>query len=261
MLESTFLHEFRLSGGARLTESLILFRKPLQIYDLQANETVYFASMQDAYGYQIGSRTVKDIISAAKVGDMFGCVLDGGRGSGSDGQDYAFSHAPHNGSRDDIYGNGDFAARINAAVKTKNVDEALRVFREMHVKDGKEHSVVVDEYGYATSYIHGGRTSTPIGGTKRGDMVYHNHPGAIGGNFSDTDLITISRIAAKGIVASGREGDYKFTKGTHFKAAEFVKAMKNARPRGKNYDAAVGNWLARNQKRYGYKYSFTKAQA
>lgn len=70
MLESTFLHEFRLSGGARLTESLILFRKPLQAYNLASDETTYFDSVNDMFAFVAGSRTVRDIISEAKPDDM-----------------------------------------------------------------------------------------------------------------------------------------------------------------------------------------------
>lgn len=60
-------------------------------------------------------------------------------------------------------------------------------------------------------------------------------------------------------MASAKEGDYKFVKGTHFKAAEFTNAVKTATLKGKDYSDAVDKWLKRNQKRYGYKYSFTKA--
>lgn len=259
MLESTFLHEFRLAGGARLTDSLILFRKPLQAYNLDSDETTYFDSLSDLFAHVVGERTIKDIIGAAKPDDIFRLQLDGGRGSGSDdGQEFKFNHAK------DRKGKGDedtnytpaFPAQPNARIKVKNVDEALKVFRQMHANDEYESAFAVDANGYVTHYSHGGKSSVSIS-SNPGDMIYHNHPS--GGNFSDLDLINTSLSKERGIVASGKYGDYKFEKGTHFKAAEFVKAIKHATLKGKNYSDAADKWLKRNQKRYGYKYSFAKA--
>lgn len=65
--------------------------------------------------------------------------------------------------------------------------------------------------------------------------------------------------AERGIVASAREGDYKFVKTHKFKASSFIKAVKTARMKGKDYTDAVDRWLKANQKKYGYVYSFEKA--
>ena len=65
--------------------------------------------------------------------------------------------------------------------------------------------------------------------------------------------------AERGIVASGREGDYIFVKTHKFNATGFTKAVKNATLRGKDYTDAADRWLKANQKKYGYKYSFKKA--
>ena len=85
----------------------------------------------------------------------------------------------------------------------------------------------------------------------------HNHPG--GGAFSDSDLLYAARTNTEGIAAIGKKGDYYFRKkGGHFKGGQFARAVKNARPRGKDYDDAVRNWLTKNQKKYGYTFNFVK---
>ena len=154
----------------------------------------------------------------------------------------------------------DLPARMNTRLGVNRTPEdALRAFREVHVNDNYESGIAVDEYGYVTRYVHGTATSVAIAGGK-GEMVYHNHPGTKGGNFSDSDLISTSMTGAKGIVASGKEGDYKFVKSHKFNAAGFIKAVKSAQMRGKDYDDAADRWLKANQQKYGYKYGFTKAK-
>lgn len=179
-----------------------------------------------------------------------------GRGSsGKDGEStFKFGHAPHG------HGDGrdtpDFPSRVNIHTRTASPEQTLEAFRRLHVNDRTESAFTVDEQGFVTQYVHGGATSVGIVG-RRGEMVYHNHPS--GGAFSDSDLISVSMTAAKGIVASGRNGDYIFQKSNGFKANEFVKAVRNAKMTGKTYDEAVDRWLTRNQKKFGYKYVFKKA--
>lgn len=115
----------------------------------------------------------------------------------------------------------------------------------------------MDENGYVTSYVIGNKSSVPISG-KRGEMVFHNHPS--GGTFSKADMLSVSHSREKGIVASGKNGDYIFVKGGHFKANAFTKAVNTARPSGKSYDDAIDKWLRKNQKKYGYKYEFRKVK-
>lgn len=148
----------------------------------------------------------------------------------------------------------DFPSRVN--IDIRNPDKTLESFRKLHVNDNYESAFAVDSRGFVTQYVHGGATSVSIIGNK-GEMIYHNHPS--GGAFSDSDLLSAAITPARGIVASGKEGDYIFQKGTHFKANNFVKAVKSAQMQGKTYDEAVDNWLKKNQKKYGYKYIFKKA--
>lgn len=259
MLESTFLHTFRQAGAARITKDYILFRKPLQIYNMQSDETVYFNTVEEMFRYRIETgETVCEIIKKAKPRAFWEHTLNGGRGSDSDSWSGGFGHAP--GSGDEDNNNRDFPARMNGIIKAKNFEETLKQFRKKHVNDTKEHGVSVDENGFVTSYVHGGATSVAVFGGK-GEMVLHNHPGRAGrgGNFSDSDLLATATEQGRGIVAVAPEGNYIFRKGQHFKADKFTKAVKHATIRGKDYDDAAGKWLKRNQKKYGYTYSFQKA--
>lgn len=53
--------------------------------------------------------------------------------------------------------------------------------------------------------------------------------------------------------------DFKRLNGVQkFKGQAFEKAMSRARMSGKDYSDAVGEWLIKNQEKFGYKYSFTK---
>lgn len=256
----TFRHEFKQRGSAFLTDSIILFRKPLELYNLRTGETIAVfkgRSVDPVLDYELDGVPIIKIIE--KMNSIPIIPLNGGRGgsSGLDSWSGKFGHAPRGGGGDDRF---DFPARLNVRMgAARTPEEALKVFREAHVKDGYESGVAVDEHGFVTRYVHGGYTSVGIWGTK-GEMVYHNHPGEFGGNFSDSDLISVSSTGAKGIVASAREGDYIFVKTHHFNPSGFVKAMKNATLRGKDYTDAADKWLKANQSKYGYTYRFEKAK-
>ena len=135
-------------------------------------------------------------------------------------------------------------------------------FKRNHLNSDHEWAYEVDSNGYVHQYVEGATSSVGIGarakvGKGQKTMIIHNHPS--GGAFSDSDLLSVSaQRQAKGIIASGKNHDYKLEKGTHFKAEAFSKAVKNAKMSGKSYDDAVDKWLRKNQKKYGYKYSRTK---
>lgn len=250
-----FKREFKQLNGVALEDSWVLFRHPLQLYNLETEETISFRTLDEALSYELDGRTLEQRVSQWT---SITFKRDGGRGSGSGLSTFKFGHA----SRDRGSGSdkSDFPARINARVGVnRSPEDTLRAFREAHVNDAYESGVAVDEFGYVTRYVHGSATSVGIYGRK-GEMVYHNHPGKIGGNFSDSDLLSTAMSAEKGIVASGREGDYKFVKTHKFDAVGFTKAVKNARMKGKDYNDAADRWLKANQKKYGYAYSFTKAK-
>lgn len=135
----------------------------------------------------------------------------------------------------------------------------------------EEHGAVVDEQGFATKYRHGnaGSISGLTGNGK--EIAIHNHPRDGWPTFSKEDVINTALGTRRGIVAvstkTGRGDDtaryagvYTFTKGTHFNASGFVKAVNSAQLSGKDYNDAVSKWLKANQQKFGYKYSYQKAK-
>lgn len=255
MFIEKFKRDFQQLNGVYVTGKAVLLREPLEIFDLDKNETIaVFEDLDEALHYELDGKTLEQHVSNWTEITF---KRDGGRGGESGMSTFSFGHASGGGGGND---QADFPARINTKVNVKRTPEdTLRAFREAHVNDAYESGVAVNEYGFVTRYVHGGATSVSIAGTK-GEMIYHNHPGKIGGNFSDSDLISTSMSAERGIVASAREGDYKFVKTHKFKASEFVKAVKTAKMKGKDYNDAADRWLKANQKKYGYEYSFTKAK-
>lgn len=256
MIDSVFRHEFRQANGVLITDGYILFRKPLELYDMKNNISVFFKTLEEAYKFKINDKTIKEIITEATI-DMFKMKLDGGSGASSPQGEFSFSHARGNGKDGTV---ADLPARMNTKIKVKTEREAIRRFRETHVGSDIEHAVTLTPDGFVTRYRHGNATSISISGG-RNEMVIHNHPRGAngkGGNFSDSDLISTAMGSSRGIVAVAPEGNYIFRKGTHFKANEFTKAVKTAKMKGTDYDTAANNWLKRNQKKYGYKYQFKK---
>lgn len=255
-----FKHEFKQLNGVMLTDTVMLFCRPLELYDMANNTTIATfkgKNLDVVLPYEIEGKTVQQIIEG--LSSMPIIELNGGRGGGSGMGEWSgkFGHAPH--ERGSGHDKSDLPARLNVKLgANRSPEDMLKAFREAHVNDNFESGVAVDEYGFVTRYVHGGATSVGIYGRK-GEMIYHNHPGTKGGNFSDSDLLSTAMSAEKGIVASGKEGDYVFVKTHKFNATAFTKAVKNATLRGKDYTDAADRWLKANQKKYGYKYSFNKA--
>lgn len=109
------------------------------------------------------------------------------------------------------------------------------------------------------------------GGGNGKEIAIHNHPRDGWPTFSKEDVINTALGTRRGIVAvstkTGRGDDtaryagvYTFTKGTHFNASGFVKAVNSAQLSGKDYNDAVSKWLKANQQKFGYKYSYQKAK-
>lgn len=109
------------------------------------------------------------------------------------------------------------------------------------------------------------------GGGSGKEIAIHNHPRDGWPTFSKEDVINTALGTRRGIVAvstkTGRGDDtaryagvYTFTKGTHFNASGFVKAVNSAQLSGKDYNDAVSKWLKANQQKFGYKYSYQKAK-
>lgn len=71
-------------------------------------------------------------------------------------------------------------------------------------------------------------------------------------------IVAVSGTKGRSEDSAKYAGTYSFVKGTHFNASGFVKAINTATLKGADYNDAVNKWLKANQKKYGYKYSYTK---
>lgn len=172
-----------------------------------------------------------------------------------------------------------FPSRINRLNSTGDAQKLTEHFEKVHGGSGREFAITVDKNGYATSYTAGNSGSVSPNGkyTQHGELVVHNHPRSGWGNFSGEDLEYAAKNPVRGIVAVSRKvkvpdnssrpetrraysnrraGQYTFTKGTHFNSEGFRKAIKSLKVHDGNYDRELGKWLEKNQKTYGYKYSF-----
>lgn len=153
----------------------------------------------------------------------------------------------------------DFPSRVNTDKQKSNEEKTLKQFREMYAYAEKEHGFAVDDQGYITTYKHGNASSITWDASELdGRMIYHNHPG--GSNFSKGDLLSVAKTGARGVVASGRNGDYIFRKTPKFDSVGFQKAITSAKTVSTDYDTGVNRWLKRNAKKYGFTYSFIPAK-
>ena len=273
MTVEKFKRDFKRLNGVYITGTVIMFRtKPIEFYDVSKNVTLAtFDTLDTALSYEIHGKTVEEYIA-----DMEEITFPPEFAKGNSGLSGGFSgrwtSALGSGSGDDntTY---DHPARMNVKIGIQRTyEDMLKAFTETHAAAGEEHGVVVDQYGFATKYRHG-NTGSISGLTGNGtEIAIHNHPSHGWPTFSKEDVVNTALGTRRGIVAvsstQGRgddsakyAGTYSFVKGQHFNAPGFVKAVSNARISGKDYNDAVNRWLTRNQKKYGYTYSYTKAKA
>lgn len=241
-------------NGFILKEHVWMFRNPIEIWNEVTKESVTFKTLDEALEHVIDGETVKDII--LRTDELYLPEIEGGRGAGSGGgKEFQFGGA----GGDEANYFPTLPAYANTKIKNKSLEGALAEFKKNHMLANREFAYEVDEQGFVHQYVKGGRHSvgTKIDGRAKNTMIIHNHPS--GGAFSDADLINTANLSRrKGIIASGKNYDYKFEKGTHFKASAFTQAVKTAKMKGTDYDDAVDKWLKKNQKKYGYKYSRSK---
>lgn len=270
MLIEKFKQDFKRLGGVYITNKVVLLRKPLELYSLVSNKTLAtFERLEDALAYQLHGRTL-----ASRIADWTEIVFPpefGGRGDSS-GMSFkgAWENSPNGSGPDET--TSDFPARMNVKVGiNRTYDDMLKAFTAEHGSAAEEHGVVVDQHGFATKYRHGNSGSIS-GLTGNGnEMAIHNHPAFGWPNFSKEDVINTAMGTRRGIVAvstkAGRSADtakyagtYTFVKGARFNASGFVKAANSANLSGRDYNDAVSRWLRRNQKKFGYTYTFVRAK-
>ena len=230
-----------------------LCSRPIRVWDAETNKTTKFKSMREAWAFLFdGKRTVEDALKDIERFEL--PALSGRKGGSGSMKDFKFGHARHGGGDDS--GRTIQNAAANTKIKVKTEADAIKFFSDLYTNADHEFGMAIDEQGYVHRYVEGGSTSVGIWG-KKGQFVIHNHPSFGSGAFSDSDLISTSRSAESGIAAIGPKGDYYFRKkGGHFKSAEFERAVKHAKLRGKDYDDAARRWLRANQKKYGYIFEF-----
>ena len=200
----------------------------------------------------------------------------GGRGSMSGtGQKRGLSFGSNGNSKSKEL----FPSQINRRSHTGDEDRFISGFKGRHDKSPIEYGALIDDRGYATGYFQGGRGSVSLPADRLGGQhITHNHPVGGWANFSGGDLETWATSGARGISAVSRSykvrsnasealkravgnrqaGTYKVTKGTHFKSAEFMEALRKVKVRDDDYDRDLHKWLKRNQRTYGYTYSFKR---
>lgn len=243
-----FRYLFNTVNGFYLTQNVIIFRKPLEIWNIETGKSVRLKSVDELLENEVDGKKIKDFIS--EMDSLPTPALDGSRGSGGGTKTFKFDHAKGDGPDKT---KSLFPAYANTRIKNKTLEGAMKEFQERFKDADHEWAYEVDSQGYVHQYVEGNASSVRVSSKTRGTMILHNHPS--GGAFSDGDLLSTAMDRnSKGIVASGKKYDYVFTKGGHFKANAFVKAVKTAQLRGRTYDEATDKWLKKNQKEFGYKY-------
>ena len=253
-----FRYAFGRLNGFYLKEHIILFRKPLELWNEVTGESVTFNTLDEVLDFELDGEKVRDIIE--RTDTLYLPPLNGGRGAGDGTQStFKFGHASGDG-KDKSHNL--LPAQANVRIKAKTPEGAMAEFRAKHGNSDHEWAYEIDSNGYVHQYVEGNAHSVAISsrakvGKGQSTMILHNHPS--GGHFSDADLIsTAMDRRSKGIVATSGKAQYIFEKGTHFKANAFTKAVKNAQMKGTSYDDAVDKWLKGNAKKYGYKYTKQK---
>lgn len=268
MQKSTFRYYFKRLGGVFVTDKVVLFRRPLQLYSLAADKVIAdFKDLEEAFAFDFGGKTLAQVIEGwARIPVM---AKNGGRGGGS-GMGFSGGWPAAGGGSG--FSSRDLPARMNVRLSgaSRSYDDMLREFAKAHAGAGEEHGITVDAHGFTTQYIHGTAGAVAISG-RTGEIVVHNHPAGGWPTFSKEDVVATAMESSRGIVAvsstAGRSADtakyagtYTFVKGQRFNASGFVKGVNSAKLSGKDYNDAVDKWLRANQKKYGYSYTYVKAK-
>lgn len=249
----------------QLTDNLIVFRKPLEIWNEETDESIKFKNIEELLKYKIDGVTVWEIIEQKDTlyGDL---ILHGGRGSGS-GNNQTHSWRGAGGSG---FGSGEgntpyhFPAEANVNIKTKTYDEALKEFSKKYASADHEYAYEVDMEGFVHRYHEGGKSAVHVDGMtfNKKTAIIHNHPS--GSNFSPPDLLNMATTQSGGVVAVGSKYTYSvFKTDGRFKSNEFVKMVKKAERegvKGKDMNDGVHQLLKANQKKYGYRYTREKTK-
>lgn len=265
-----FKRDFKRLNGIYATDKVVLLRNPLELYSLATGKTIAtFKNLDEALAYEIDGKTLEQRV--ADWTEITFPVERGGRGSSS-GMGFSGSWPSSGGGGSKDQTTADHPARMNVKIGVnRTYEDMVRAFIAQHGSAEIEHGVVVDQYGFATKYLHGNAGSISGLSGNGTEIAIHNHPRDGWPTFSKEDVVNTAMGTRRGIVAvsttEGRGADtakyagtYSFVKGTHFNASGFIKGVNSAKLSGKDYNDAVSRWLKANQKKYGYTYSFTKVK-
>lgn len=270
MQSSRFKHEFKRLNGVYVTDKVILFRNPLELYNPATGKIfASFDNLDEAMSFAIDGKTLEQRVNDWT--DIKSSAERGGRGSSS-GMGFFGGWPSAGGGKGKDETTADLPARMNVKIgNQRTYEDAINTFISVHGNADREHGIVIDAQGFVSNYRHGNADSiSGLTGSNR-EIAVHNHPHDGWPTFSKEDVVNTALGSRRGIVAVstkvGRSDDtaryagtYTFTKGTHFKASDFVKAVNSAQLSGKDYNDAVNRWLKANQKKYGYTYSYIKAK-
>ena len=234
-------------------DTLLLFND-LELYDRNTETSVKFNSFDELLTYKHNGLTMAERIEAKKD---FRIYINGGRGTGSGKSTSLFGGQEGNATGRDN-STPDLPARMNRMYNGNQMSAAhtLETFRNEHATSKTEHLIAHDDDGFVSVYTHGGKSS--VGFTPdqvEGKHVIHNHPN--GSNFSKADLDNLAATGQKSIAATSKSVTYKVEKNKNFDAKGFAKSLNNAKTTQTDYNKAVGDFLKRNQKKYGYTYTET----
>lgn len=268
MTREKFDFEFGKKHGVNsfeLIDNLIVFRKPLEIWNEKTDESIYFKNVDELLKYEIEPGiTVWDIVEKKETIINIK-PLNGGRGGESkNNKTFKMGHAGGSGGGLGVGGEGNHVpAEANVQIKTKTYDEALKNFQKNFANADHEYAYEVDKQGFVHFYNEGEAHAVSLSYkslSNKDTVIVHNHPSD--GHFSDTDLLNLSNYKSGGVVAVGKTNTYSvFKKDGRFNATGFAKMIKKASTegiKGKSYDDAVHKLLTANQKKYGYTYTRTK---
>ena len=255
-------------NGIALDENYILFND-YELYNQSTEQSINYKSFDDVLNYKINGKTISEIIEEK---DDVNELEYGGRGSSSSSRSKG-SLFDGKGSRKAGKGTGEAQkplppAYINTLTSSryKSVEGTAKAFGKNFLNADREYAGLIDDKGFAVQYTKGNKTSVQHL-ERKGAYSIHNHPtkflnkkgNAYSNAPSGQDLRNWALGQGKGtiVVASQTRTMYLMEKGNKFKAKDFVKGMKSAKSTGK-YDNDVNNWLRKNAKTYGYKYTKSK---
>ena len=153
-----FRYAFGRLNGFYLKEHIILFRKPLELWNEVTGESITFNTLDEVLDFELEGEEVRDIIE--RTDTLYLPPLNGGRGAGDGTQStFKFGHASGDG-KDKSHNL--LPAQANVRIKAKTPEGAMAEFREKHGNSDHEWAYEIDSNGYVHQYVEGNAHSVAI---------------------------------------------------------------------------------------------------